>query len=694
MMSKLPLDSARWRGLDGVKAQELRVLLEQFTSAAATGDGDAWRRTWREVSGGLMDDGVVADGAYAALPHLVEAAVVLPPGETVDLWVDLGCMVTADHRPPVPADLEAGFGAALRLAERAATRSLLDAAVPGQVCAQLALSCVALAGHHIGEVLWRFPDHLEGGLLLSCPACGSDTELPGHLVDPVRPPYEAPQLPDPDPDQVRREAHPWGEVAAALREEALGEGWEPFLRVARDVAARGVSPGTPGQAVLCLVAGMVAVRGTPQRAAGDLARRLMSLTGHFRCWDCERTWTIADGLAEHPDGAHSPHRPARAPTDSEGSAAGARSAATGRTGRAATRFRQEGNAVVAADGTPWGRISVFSDRVPGSPGGVDALAVVTRPGRPALVGGGGDKGVVCLWDATDGRLVHDPLPGHPDAVRSMTTLPLPDGRVLLASGGGSGTIAVWNPLTGQPVREPAGDRPGGVTSMCTAVVPDGRTLLVTATPKGAVRMWEPDSGECVQHLNPYGSPIRSVTAVPVSAHHTLIAAADTAGRVHIWDPAVDDPWDRGAAVPLNARALADADHRAAAVEAVLTPDRAMLATADDLGVVMLWDPASGAQVGEGLPSSTGTGGPPLITAATLQGGPTVLVTGTRHGHRLRVWEPETSVVRHIVLDVSLTCLATAGADLIVGHDRGVLSLPLTRRIPEGGRRRAGRGSHD
>ncbi|WBO61581.1 WD40 repeat domain-containing protein [Streptomyces camelliae] len=654
----------------------MQVLLAQLASAAATGGGDAWRRTWTDLSGGLMDDGVVADGAYAALPHLVEAAAVLPPGQTVDFWVDLGFMVTADYRPPVPADLEEGFGAALRLAERAATRSLLAAGTPGQVCAQLALSCVALASHPMGEVLGQFPDLGDSGLLLSCPACGSDTEIPDFFVDPARAPLKAPLLPSPAP--VREEGHPWGEVAAALREEALGEGWEPFLQVARDVAVRGVSPETPGQAVLCLVAGMVAVRGTPQRAAGKLARRLMSLTGHFRCWDCERTWTIADGLVENPDGALPQHGPAGARTDFDGSTAAAESAAAGQPSRAATRFRQEDNAVVAADGTPWGRISVFSDSVPGSLGGVYALAVVSRPGGPNLVAGAGNKGVVCLWDVTDGRLVHDPLPGHPDAVRSMTTLLLPDGRVLLASGGDSGTIAMWNPLTGQPVREPAGDWPGGVTEMCTAVVPDGHTLLVTATPKGAVRMWEPDSGECVRRLNPYGSPIQSVTAVPISADHTLIAAADTAGRVHVWDPAVDDPWDRGAAVQLSARALADADHRVAAVEAVWTPDRTLLATADNLGVVMLWDLSTGTPVGDGLPSSTGTAGPPLITAATQHGGRTVLITGTRHGHRLRVWEPQTGAVQHISLDVSLTCLATAGADLIVGHDRGVLSLPLGR----------------
>ncbi|MFF7241817.1 WD40 repeat domain-containing protein [Streptomyces collinus] len=691
-----------------MKAEDVRVLLEQLAAAAATADGDAWRRSWTDLSGSLMDDGVLSDGAYAALPHLVEAAAALPPGLTVDFWTDLGFMVTADYRPDVPADLEAGFGAALRLAERAATRTLLATGFPGQVCAQLVLSCAALAGHHMGEMLWRvpeFPDHPSSELLLSCPACGSDTEIPDFSVDPVRPSIEAPPLPDPDPAAVREEGHPWSEAAEALREDALGKGWEPFLRVAREVAVRGVPPETPGQAVLCLVAGMVAVRGTPQQAAGELARRLMSLTGHFRCWDCERTWAIADGLAEPPkslagvpdgtlanpdgsaeipgrpaeipDGPLSPHRPAQARTAPNGSAGRVRSAAAGRLSPGATRFRQEENAVVAADGTPWGRVSVFSDTVPGSSAGVEALAVVPRPGRSTLVAGGGARGVVCLWDVTDGRPVHDPLPGHPDAIRSMTTVSLPEGRVLLASGGDSGTIAVWNPLTGRPVRQPAGDWPGGVTAMCTAALPDGRILLVTATPRGAVRMWEPDSGECVGRLNPYGSPIRSVTAVPLSADHTLIAASDTAGRVHLWDPAVDDPWDRGAAVQLSAHALAVADHRVAAVEAVLTPDRTTLATADDLGVVMLWDPATGAPVGDALPSSTGTAGPPLVTAATPHGGRTVVVTGTRHGHRLRVWEPETGVVRHIALDVSLTCLATVGAELIVGHDRGVLSLPLT-----------------
>src|SRR4051812_34998746 len=240
MFPKLPLNSPRWLDLHGVKVEEVAALLEQLAAAAATGSGDAWRQTWTYLAGGLMDDGVVSDGAYAALPHLVEAAAALPPGQTVDFWVDLGFIMTADYRPPVPADLGAGFSAALRLAERAATRSLLAAGTPAQTYHHLALSCVAFAGHHIASALKRLPDSQESELLLVCPGCGSDTEVPEFFVNPVRPPVEAPELPDPAP--VRQGDHPWGEVAAALEQETLGQGWEPFLRVAREVAAVGLPP--------------------------------------------------------------------------------------------------------------------------------------------------------------------------------------------------------------------------------------------------------------------------------------------------------------------------------------------------------------------------------------------------------------------------------------------------------------------
>ncbi|MET8036208.1 hypothetical protein [Streptomyces sp. NPDC005345] len=108
-----------------MKAEEVKALLVQLASAADTEDSDEWRQSWTALAGGLLDDGTVFDGAYAALPHLVEAAAALPPGRTVDFWVDLGCIVTAEDRSPVPADLEAGFSAALRAAEEAASVVML-----------------------------------------------------------------------------------------------------------------------------------------------------------------------------------------------------------------------------------------------------------------------------------------------------------------------------------------------------------------------------------------------------------------------------------------------------------------------------------------------------------------------------------------------------------------------------------------
>ncbi|WP_405719892.1 hypothetical protein OG607_06410 [Streptomyces sp. NBC_01537] len=622
----------------------------------------------------LMDEGTVCEGAYAALPHLVEAAAELPAERFVDFWVDVGLVVTAEDRAPVPADLEAGFNAALRLAEQAATRSFLAAGAPAAVCAHLALSCVAFAGHHTAEVLWRFLDPQESHLVVLCRGCGTETEIPKFFVDPVHPPFEAPGLPD--PARVRQGEHLWGEVAAVLREEALGEGWEPFLRVARAVAAAGVPPETSGQAVLCLVAGMVAAKGTPGWAGMEWARKLMLLTGNFRCPECEQTWTIADCLVEDPGGAQPLSRPEQAWTAADGPTVAVPAAAR-RPGEAKNVLQRDGQVLLDPDGTPWGRVRELSESAPSSGEGVTALAVVPGPDGPMLAAGAGDRGVLCLWDITGGRLLHDPLPGHPDRIRSMTALPLPDGRVLLASGGDTGTIALWDPVTGQPVRAPVANWLGAVTGMCAATVPDGRTLLVTATPRGAVRLRDPSTGESVARLNPYGRPIASIAALPVSAAHTLIAASDAQGDVHVWDPAVDDPRDPGAAVPLSKRALEDFRHRVAVVAAAPVHGRTLLATGDRNGAVILWDPATGDPVGDGLP--TDTAGNPLtaMTAATLHGGRTVLVTGSNQGRSLRVWEPESGTVQHIALDVAVTCVAAADSDVLVGHDSGVLCLSLS-----------------
>ncbi len=51
------------------------------------------------VTDDLLADGTVSESAYAVLPRLVEAAAALPPEQSVDFWVDMGFIVTAEDRP-------------------------------------------------------------------------------------------------------------------------------------------------------------------------------------------------------------------------------------------------------------------------------------------------------------------------------------------------------------------------------------------------------------------------------------------------------------------------------------------------------------------------------------------------------------------------------------------------------------------
>lgn len=68
MIQKLPLNSPRWRDLDGVTAEEVQVLLEHMTSTADTGADVDWRQTWTHMTDDLLADGTVYNSAYAVLP--------------------------------------------------------------------------------------------------------------------------------------------------------------------------------------------------------------------------------------------------------------------------------------------------------------------------------------------------------------------------------------------------------------------------------------------------------------------------------------------------------------------------------------------------------------------------------------------------------------------------------------------------
>jgi hypothetical protein len=129
-------------------------------------------------------------------------------------------------------------------------------------------ACVALAGHRVGNTLWKFHLPGEGYVGLVCPECDAEYEADG-FSDPLRAPCDPP----PAPPLTPRARPEWARVPIDLL--------PGFDAAARAVADAGLPADAPMRAVWCLVAAMVATKGTV-----SWARTLLRLT-HFRCGQCE-----------------------------------------------------------------------------------------------------------------------------------------------------------------------------------------------------------------------------------------------------------------------------------------------------------------------------------------------------------------------------------------------------------------------
>src|SRR5262249_31230204 len=135
--------------------------LEALREIVATGRlGEAWKR----LQGAMRHQGSVCS---AALPHLIRLAPSLTPDEQIDLWIEIGFQVVAGAgsfvgKEPVPGMHET-LTQALRDAEPLALQAFLDAEqLDPEMASYLALACVALAGHPLGDMLEEFLSPGEG----------------------------------------------------------------------------------------------------------------------------------------------------------------------------------------------------------------------------------------------------------------------------------------------------------------------------------------------------------------------------------------------------------------------------------------------------------------------------------------------------------------------------------------------------
>jgi WD40 repeat protein len=234
-------------------------------------------------------------------------------------------------------------------------------------------------------------------------------------------------------------------------------------------------------------------------------------------------------------------------------------------------------------------LSSARSKVRDNPDALLAMAVVNRPGGPALLAAGDRTGIVRLWDAGTGRATGNTIDTG-EAISALCTIPVSDGRVLLATGGNS-AVQLWNPLTGRSAGESI-DGQGGRVGAATAVqMLDGRTLLAIAADHGIVQLWDPLCGSRVgRPMAGHQGPVFGIATLRHRDGWSLLATVGNDGTLRLWD--AETQQQHGPAMKGHAGAI----H---AVTTVRGKDgRQLVATGGHDGTVRLWSPITNRSVGK------------------------------------------------------------------------------------------------
>jgi WD40 repeat protein len=319
------------------------------------------------------------------------------------------------------------------------------------------------------------------------------------------------------------------------------------------------------------------------------------------------------------------------------------------------------------DGSPWGDPLVgHRKRV------TDAVAVPRLRGSDLLATCSDDR-TVRLWDPETGTAYAKPLSGHSRGARALTVAVRHSGDQVLACGCEDGRVHFWRiPPAGDPIWVTAAD---GHTNEVTSIAPLKSEMIASGSFDRTVRLWSRDGRRVREALTGHTEVVRAVSAVPLPDRRPLLASAGGLDRdfaIRLWNPSTansglsdDHP---GAVVAAAAFSLPDrpavvaggagghawfcspdryggepvrSSSRTGPVTAIgalaLADGRVLVATGSEDTTVCLWDPATGAQVGEPLRGHTEK----VLSVAAVPCEGTVLLASGAADSSLRLWDPLT-----------------------------------------------------
>lgn len=309
---KLPLEDPRWTELSGPWPELSETLPGRVRELAKQPELELSKSsTWAHLHDLIYHQHSCYESTYAAVPHLVEIGLDLPPDRSADLWISLGFMA-ATYRvfgEPIPEDLAPAFHAALSIGEVRCLDALLSEPWNRDESSYLALAALALSGHRMGFLITTNIMLGEGELEGVCPSCKEyfvilfrDDGIATYGLESTDPPVHS------DETQPRRlsalqctgspRETPWRRVAEHLAsddlreqvpEEFLAE-WQRELDAGLQQCRMGLA-NADDRCVACVAGGLLAVRGEVESSS-----RLLRLSGGVRCPGCRLHCNLLDAI--------------------------------------------------------------------------------------------------------------------------------------------------------------------------------------------------------------------------------------------------------------------------------------------------------------------------------------------------------------------------------------------------------------